>query len=168
MLKGFRNIQSRETSPITQLPSSSAICLHPPAEGRSQTPHYLICKHWSIFCALLCAGFYFDVQSPTGVLVSFREVAGLCPMLGACGPQRAPERPRLSSSDLVNGLVALVNSKVSSPVSSPVNLVSPSPAGRFLLCFICDQHAQGTRLFVACPILQENTRNRTKQESTKE
>lgn len=96
--------------------------LHPPTEGRSQTPHHPICKHWSVLGALLGAGFCFDVQSPMGVLVSLREVAGLCPMLGTCGPRRAPEQPPLSSSDLVNGLVALMNSNV----SSPVNLVSPS------------------------------------------
>lgn len=38
-----------------------------------------------------------------------------------CGHQQAPEQPPLFSSDLVNGLVALMNSNV----SSPVNLVSP-------------------------------------------
>ena len=60
-----------------------------------------------------------------------------------CGHQQAPERPPLFSSDLVNGLVALMNSNV----SSPVNLVSPSPpptaclAVRFLLWFTCCQQA---------------------------
>ncbi|KAJ8787846.1 hypothetical protein J1605_005650 [Eschrichtius robustus] len=140
---------------------SAAACRRPPAEGGSQTPRHPIREHLSVLCALSRAGFRSDVQSPTGVLVSFREVGGSCPVLGVCGPRRAAERPRLSSSDLVNGLVALMNGNV----SSPVNLVSPSPAGRFPLRSL-RQHAQGTCLSAACPVREGDTRNRTKREST--
>ena len=100
---------------MSQHPSCPVVCLHLPTEGSSLTLPCLL-EYLSILHALCRAGFYSDVPSllPGG---------GLCLMHHTCGHQRAPEWPPLFSSDLVNGLVALMNSNV----SSPVNLVSPSP-----------------------------------------
>lgn len=110
--------KSRAPNPITRLPSCLAI-YSPPTEIKSQN---IISFHpWELQHSqypLICRTLFWHPVFHLGL--GFLLGGGLCLLLS----RHHLSWPSLLSSDLVNGLVALMNSNV----SSPVNLVSmPSP-----------------------------------------